>query len=440
METRDRASVFSYKKIKRIKMRNYVKIAAVLGISVATLNAAGYKIPEQSLNAVALSAAYVANARGADASYYNPANMAFSPAGAEMEIGLTYINLPSIKYTDANPAYSGDTKVENFLVPNFHYISPEVKKWRFGLSLTAPGGLSKRWDSTYPKTFAKEFTLKILELNPTASYKVNDKFAVGFGVRGVYTDGTVRSDGIVAVKPGPSYIDASRDMTGDSIDYGYNLALSYKPTNDMTLSATYRSKVNLTVKGTAKLNSFIAAGIGAGTNLGSYDGSASVTIPLPATLDLAVAYTFNKTTVELVYERVYWSSYKNLDFNYSGTLSGPILPSAFDAAIPKNWKDTNTYRIGITHQYSDKLKLMAGFAIDESPVPSNTLGFELPDSDAKLYSLGFEYKVSKSTSFGLSYLYDSKDTRTVTANEGHANGTFKDASAHLLTASIKYRF
>jgi len=428
-------------------MKNYVKIAAVLGISVATLNAAGYKIPEQSLNAVALSAAYVANARGADASYYNPANMAFSPAGAQMEIGLTYINLPSIKYTDVNPTYSGDTKVEHFFVPNFHYMSPEVKKWRFGLSLTAPGGLSKRWDSIYPKTFAQEFTLKILELNPTASYKVNDKFAVGFGVRGVYTDGTVRSDGAVPADLNhdstiDSAVNIKRDMTGDSIDFGYNLALSYLPIKEMTLSATYRSKVELSVKGDAQLSNTVIASpfAPAGTVLGSYNGNASVTIPLPATLDLAVAYTFDKTTVEFVYERVYWSSYKNLDFNYNTNLSANPTLAVFDNPIPKNWKDTNTYRIGISHQYSDKLKLMAGFAIDESPVPSNTLGFELPDSDAKLYSLGFEYKVSKSTSFGLAYLYDSKDTRTVTANEGHANGTFKDASAHLVTASIKYRF
>ena len=428
-------------------MKNYVKVAALLGMSVATLNAAGYKIPEQSLDALALSAAYVANARGADASYYNPANMAFSRAGAQMEIGLTYINLPKIKYSDINPTYSGNSKIENFLVPTFHYMSPEVNRWRFGLSLTAPGGLSKRWDSTYPKTFAQEFTLKIFELNPTASYKVNDKFAVGFGARGVYTDGTVRSDGIVPADLNQdgtidSKVNIKRDMTGDSIDFGYNLALSYRPIKEMTLSATYRSKVDLSVKGDAQLSNTIISSpyAVAGTVLGYYNGDASVTIPLPATLDLATAYTFNKTTIELVYERVYWSSYKNLDFNYNTNLSGNPALAVFDNPIPKNWKDTNAYRIGITHQYSDKLKLMAGFAIDESPVPSNTLGFELPDSDAKLYSLGFEYKVSKSTSFGLAYLYDSKDTRTISANEGHVNGTFKDISAHLVTASIKYRF
>ena len=51
----------------------------VLSLAACTsLYSAGYKIPEQSLNAVALSAAYIANANGADAAYYNPANMVFS--------------------------------------------------------------------------------------------------------------------------------------------------------------------------------------------------------------------------------------------------------------------------------------------------------------------------------------------------------------------------
>lgn len=407
-------------------MNHYAKVAALLGLSTATLFGAGYKIPEQSLNSTALSAAYVANSRGADASYYNPANMAFSEAGSDLEIAFTYINLPKITYKDsANPGFNGDSDVENFYVPTFHYMSPEFNNWRFGLSFVAPGGLSKQWDEVYPKASAQEFTLKILELNPTASYKINDKFAVGFGVRVVYTDGTVRSDATGLGSP------ATRDMTGDSIDFGYNLALSYRPMDNLTLSGTYRSNVDLTVEGDAVL-----AG-------GAYKGGASITVPLPAALNIAAAYTFNKTTIELVYEKTYWSEWKALDFNYDVDLTASTL-AGFDLPIPRNWKNTNSYRIGVTHQLNDKLKLMAGFAIDESPAPSNTLGFELPDSDAKLYSAGIVYKLNKQMKIGLSYLYDSKDSRTVhnrsITNPTGPDGTFSDGGAHLLTASFKYRF
>lgn len=305
-------------------------------------------------------------------------------------------------------------------MPTLHYVSPKQGNLRYGLSIVAPGGLSKRWDEAYSKATAEEFTLKIIEVNPTMSYLVSDKFAIGFGLRGVYTDGVVKSDASGIGSP------ANRNLTGDSIDFGYNLALSYKAMDNLTLSTTYRSKVDLTVEGKANLVS------------GTYNGGASVTIPLPASLALAMAYDFDKTKVEFVFERTYWSAYKNLDFNYDSDLTGGAL-AAFDNPIPKNWKDANAYRIGVTHQYNDKLKLMAGFAYDEAGAPKETIGFELPDSDAKLYSVGMEYKLDEQMSIGLAYLYDQKDELTV-SNTGGISGTFSDASAHLVTASFKYKF
>ncbi|NCD11543.1 MAG: transporter, partial [Epsilonproteobacteria bacterium] len=174
-------------------MKQTLKVATLLSLSTATLFASGYRIPEQSLNSVALSAAYVASANGADASYYNPANMAFMAEGGYIETSLTYINLPKVDYTDSNAARNGDSKEENFLLPNLHYVSPMVGNWRYGLSIVAPAGLSKRWDESYQMRSSEEFTLKVIEINPTASYKVNDAFALGFGLRGVYTTGVIKN-------------------------------------------------------------------------------------------------------------------------------------------------------------------------------------------------------------------------------------------------------
>lgn len=227
------------------------RIAQIAGVSLAcavTLQASGYKIPEQSLSATALSAANVAAVKSADASYYNPANMAWMEDGYHFEGGLTYINLPKVNFDGVVSLYDGESKVEHFIVPTAHLVTKEYyENWRFGFSITAPGGLSKRWETPYAKLFAQEFTLAIIEANPTASYKINEKLAIGFGLRAVYTDGVVKSDGTDIGSP------IARDMSGDSIDFGYNLALSYRPTKDLKIAATYRSNVDLTVKGNAKL-------------------------------------------------------------------------------------------------------------------------------------------------------------------------------------------
>jgi long-chain fatty acid transport protein len=345
--------------------------------------------------------------------------------GAEIEQAFTYINLPSIKYADAfQPLYNAESKEEHFYVPTFHYVSPAINDWRFGLSIVAPGGLSKRWDGAYQMLKAEEFTLAVIELNPTASYKVNDKFSVGFGLRGVYSDGIIRLSG------GAPFSATTYDhtMKADSIDFGYNLAMSYKPMNNLTLSTTYRSKVDLTVSGDITGSSTAPGAV--------YPSSVETQVPLPAALALAAAYTMDKTTIEFVYERTYWSAYDTLDFDFTNA----TLEFGFGGISQKNWKDVNAYRIGVTHEYSDTLKLMAAFAIDENPIPDSTVAFELPDSDAKLYSVGFEYKVNEKIKVGLAYLYDQKESRSVLNGAGKPNGTFTDASAHLVTASLKYKF
>jgi len=386
--------------------------------------ASGYRIPEQSLNSTARAGSYVAYTPGADAAFYNPANMSWLENRWTLEADATWIHLDSIEYTDMVALRSGDTENENFFMPTFFAVSPDYNNFRFGFSVTAPAGLSKRWQDPYPKSSAEEFTLKVFDFNPTVSYKFNDRFSVGAGVQVVYTDGKVKSDAGVM----------TRDLEGDSWDMGYNVAATVKPMDKMNLSITYRSKVDLTVEGDAILTSSLPSPPYPASYSFIYDGYAEVEIPLPAVLAVAASYTFlDQLTVELEYDKTYWSEYKNLDFNYSTSFGA----HPFDAPIPKKWKDSNAWRLSLAYDMKNNFILMAGFAIDENPIPDSTLGFELPDSDALLYSLGVRYKISDNMEMGVAYLYDDKESRSV--NNGTVNGTFDDAAAHLVTFGFTYK-
>jgi long-chain fatty acid transport protein len=400
-------------------MRSLVFLSA----AAATVMASGYKIPESSINATALSAAYVANAHGADAAYYNPAAMVYNDNAAFLEVDTTYIGLSKVHYASSSGAYNIDSQSESFLVPTLHYSSKKLgdNGVRVGFSIVAPAGLSKRWSSAPAVYTAEEFTLQTIEINPSLAVPLSDTVSMGAGFRIVRTNGVVKS-----TSPTP----ASRDMSGDAIDYGYNLALNYRPLTNLSLAATYRSKIELNVEGSANLH------YGADT----YSGSASVMIPLPAALNLAAAYTFDTgMTVEAVYERTYWSAYKNLDFNYDGTVNNATL--AFGTPVSKNWKNTNAYRLGLTQKF-DKWMGMAGIAYDKSPTPETTLGYELPDSDAWIYSLGAHYQIDKQWNVGLAGLVDMKKDRTVHQSGGSnpVNGEFSKSRAYLVTAGIEYRF
>ncbi len=408
------------------------KIVLMSLVASSIMMAGGYKIPETSLNAVALSAANIAHNKSADAAYYNPANMVFMEDKNHLEVDLTYIGLDAIdykgKHTSGATVFNGSlsSESESFIIPSIHYVSGKAGETRIGLSITAPGGLSKRWSEEPAKTSAEEFTLQIVEINPTVAIPINDKVAFAFGFRIVHTSGIVKSDGAVGALGGAN---ASRDLTGDGISYGYNLALAYKPTKDLELAATYRSNVSLNVEGNAKLSE--------GLTSTTYDGYTSVSIPLPATFSAAVAYTLpSKTTVEFVYERNMWSAYQSLDFDYDGTESA-MLGNIFGTKIEKKWKDTNAFRLGITQELKS-MTLMAGMVYDQSPVPEETIGFELPDSDSLAVSLGGRYQINEQLDVGLSALYSMRESRTV--KNDSLDGEFSNGNVLIVSAGVGYKF
>ena len=409
-------------------MKN-ILISSITAISI--VSGAAYKLPEQSLKGTALSAANVASCDGADCAYYNPANISFLDANSQfLEGGLTFVHLPKVSFkgTQTLPLGLGTvdatakTLIENVGIPYLHYVSRAYGDFRYAVSVTVPAGLTKRWKSPAQKLSAQEFSLKTVMVNPSVSYKVNNNFSVAIGANIVYSEGKVYSDGTDAGLP------LKREMKGDSIDYGYNLATSLHLDNGLNLAATYRSKIKLSEEGKANLY-FASFGK-------KYD--ASVSIYIPATLTLAVSKDINKWTLEFVYERTFWSSYKTLDFNYKQTL--PVALSTFDAPIPKKWKDTNTFRVGAQYRYSDKLTLMAGYSYDQSPIPEKYISYELPDSNAHVFSAGFKYQQNKNLSWGASVLYDYKTKRRINQNVNGIKGKFTKGGALLITTGFEYKF
>jgi len=418
-------------------MGKMIKGLALSAVASSVVMAGGYKLPEQSVNSTALAAAYVAHTMGADTAYYNPANMSFMGDKQYAEGSITLVHLPSNVYTLAGPL-SGSSESEDLLVPNLHYVSAPMGDFRWGASLTVPGGLTKRWHTPFQKLSAEEFTLEVIEFNPSVSYKVSDDFSIAGGIRVVYSEGVVKSNGAdFAAATGNPFANVARDMDGDDIAFGYNLALTYKPAPDINFAITYRSNVDLDEEGTAKLSA-------GGQTV--YNGKATVSVPLPATLNVAVSKTWNNTfTLEFDYERAFWSEYDELDFNYGGANIGPLTP-VFDDPKPRDWEDVNIFRVGATVKMDNKITAMFGFSIDNSPAPLETLGFELPDSDSQNFSMGFKYQQSESLSWGAAFLWSSKESIAVAPgvnpdiNPTGLTGRFTEGGAFLTTLGVAYEF
>ncbi|RMA97278.1 OmpP1/FadL family transporter [Hydrogenothermus marinus] len=413
-------------------MKKYITAILLSGLTLSSFGS-GYKIPEQSERSLATAAAYFSSANFADVSYYNPANMSWLKDKKFLEIGTRYIHLNKINFN--GQAYdpvsktfvisNAKSKSEDFLVPYFHFVSsPFIENARLGLSFVTPAGLSKRWTAKGQKATAEEFTLKVYEFDSSVSYKITDKFSIAGTARLIYATGKVK------YQAPPVY---QVNMDGNSsIKTGWAVSASLKPTENWNISTIYRSKVDLDINGSIKgyLN---VPTLGISRNPISPSGG-DVKIPLPAEWKLGTSYKIKNTTLEFTFERTFWSKYKTLDFNFADPYAEAILgqPKA------KNWKDSNAYRFGITHEFNKKLTVLGGIAYDKTPIPEKTLGFELPDSDSWIFSVGSIYSPNKRVEIGLAYLYVTKKDRNV--NNDNIKGKFSDLSAHLFNVEVGYKF
>jgi long-chain fatty acid transport protein len=413
-------------------MKKKIPMLALSSILIAgSALASGYRIPEQSVDSVAKAGANIASASHADTSYYNPANMTWTKDAWQFEGALAYINLPSITYTDnRSPLMNGNSESEGFVIPTFFLVSPDMNNFRFGISATLPFGLTKRWKQPFPRAASEEFSLKVYELNPTISYQTCSMFSVAAGVRLIYS--SAKASQFAQTSDGKLF---TRTMDGDTTEWGYNLAASLRPTDDLNVSVVYRSNVDLGLEGDVVLGTNYPSTFVMGTDGG-------VEVPGPAVLGISVAYTFGPATIDLTWEKNFWSEYENLEFKYDSPISHPVLNAVFVPPISKNWKDSDSYRIGLDYELNSDVTLMAGFAYDETPIPEDTLNFELPDSDSWLYSLGVRYRVSEEMEIGMAYLYDYKESRTVVNGSPKTgiNGEFTDAGAHLFSLGVSYDF
>ena len=252
----------------------------------AKMSANGFKIQEQSLNATALSSAYVAGARGADASYYNPANMGFKNDWGEnkheFEFAFSLINIPGFKFqvpttnqglssvtymdykglvgqvegilgslipkkielqhTKADSAMvDGSTGDTNFMLPKFFYKSKNYNGFTFGASFIAPSGLAMKWNGLGGE-FLQDVFIFLIEFAPSISYTYRDRISVGFAPRLLY--GMGKFNNIVYVPLGtaqqqgqngngdklPEEIQQEQIQQGKEPTAGKNCTPSFDPT------------------------------------------------------------------------------------------------------------------------------------------------------------------------------------------------------------------
>jgi long-chain fatty acid transport protein len=377
-----------------------------LGFSARIANGGGYAIPPQTAKSEAMGGVATAGVDDPSAVYANPAALR-SIDGNQIIGGLTYINtISSVRNSGVKSRNLHDDNFVPNLFANYHIPDTQIS---LGLGTYAPFGLATSYDpGAFTRYAAIRSELKTLFVTPSLGWDPLPYLSLGGGVSFVHSSALLSR----AIFFGP-FGDGKIRITDTANAFGYNLGLLIKPTNTLRIGLTYRGKVNLEFD-SANV-AFVDATAAGGTLTRSR--ATGTNVPLPAIINFGVHWQATPDWVlEMQYDFVRWSDFQHLKARFPAPLPGlggglPIT----GFLIPQGWKDASTLRFGASYKLSESFEARAGFALEETPIPSKTLSPTIPGADYLSLTAGLGYKYGP-VNIDAGYMAVFYKTRRVTNN------------------------
>lgn len=406
----------------------------------------------QAIGAYSLGQANAVAARAEDVStnFFNPAGLSYLE-GTHLSGGFDML-APSYSHT-SNAGTKENAEDDTFFVPNL-FLGGGVKNTNFswGIGMTSPFGLATEWSKTgFSKYIATKSELKILHVNPNVSYRLNEKASVALGADYMRSDADLqRQVSVFAVNTtltpftiDPRTPDGTFRQEGDGHGWGYNLGFLFKPKTNQRLGFAYRSRISMTVDGTAKLSNLSGsmATVFGGAN---YSTSGESVLRYPDSTTLGYSIDINqKFTIETDLELTGWSTFKEQRVTYTQE-TDPTRLAILNTGNPqqRKWKDVLSLAIGTQYKMNEKWTLRGGYLYMDSPVPNSTYEPSVPDSDLHGLSVGTGYTINR-VSFDFAYLANFFTNRNVSNTVGSplsdVSGKYESFS-HSLAFNASYKF
>jgi long-chain fatty acid transport protein len=248
--------------------------------------------------------------------------------------------------------------------------------------VNAPFGLKTEYDQNWIGRFqAIRSELITLAFTPVVSYRITDGLSVGVGFRAQYADAELRT----AVDPRDATGAQQSLVRGDDWGFGVSAGILWQVTAATRVGVAYQSQMKHTIEGDLT------------TALGVTPIRAEVTLPDVVTLSAVHQLT---PRWELLADVAWtnWSKFERLEV--VGRSTGSVISSS-----PQNWHDTWRVALGVIYKVGDRLKLRAGTAYDESPVPDRFRSARIPDESRVWLAAGVQYRVMASGTVDIGYAH-----------------------------------
>ena len=349
------------------------------------------------------------------AQFYNPGAFAFV-AFNSVQGGLN-MAIPRISFRGDGGGSQETLQNKNVFPFNGYAGFGVTDKFRVGIGVYTPFGselhYGQGWTGRYTLT---DINLRSVFGQLTASYAISPKFGIGAGlVVLAYGDVDLQRDIPLQGQNGVAHA----QLTGKA-DHkiGYNVGIMYKPSDKLSIGASYRSRVDAHVGSGSVGLSNVPASVASNFTATGFD----VTLPLPDVYSFGVGVRPNdKLTLALDANLVNWSHYKSLDFAYSG--GGLGSPTTTSSSSVRDYKAAVAVRLGGQYKITNGFTVRAGGFYDMACVRDGYVTPETPDASRLGLTAGFTYEFGERFGIDGSFLFEDFVQRSQSQADLVANGT-----------------
>lgn len=427
-------------------MKNlWLKTSLALAIGAVSTHSLGngIAINEQSVSGMGTSfAGRASSVNDASILFGNPAGL--SKLKRPEVVGGFGLVKANVDIDDASAETHKGDMVPLKPVPFAYYASPIDEKFSWGLGLYVPYALISDYEKSFGGRFKGQYSqVEVATLQPTLSYRINDRVSVGFGptinkIKGKLVN---KLDNSAAFGNGETKV----GIKGDDVAYGFNAGLMVDVTDNLTWGLTYHSKVDYTLEGRTR----ITGGDGPifSTFNGDYDASLDFTTP--ETVDTSVSYAFDdKWTFYAGATFTRWSRLQEIVVENEGTPTLLGMQPIGEVSEELKWHDTWSYAIGASYQLNPQWVLRSGFAIDPSPAENEHRSVRIPVGNRKVFSLGAGWSPNPDLTIDVAYSYLKENSAKINQQGKELVGrdiapgfsAEYNNSAHGLGLQATYRF
>jgi len=355
--------------------------------------AGGYRLSLQGQKALGMGHTGGAVTDTAEVVFFNPAGMTFLQSELDITGGVTPIQNNTV-FQNQMTQSSAETDNPLGTPINFYLAKKINQQLSYGLGIYTPFGNAVEWEKNWPGShLLNTIELQAIFVQPTAAYQFNDTFSIGLGAS--YVSGSVEFNRDISTSLSDENGTRSNvTIEASNVDaWGYNIGILARLSPEISLGIDYRSEIELE----ASNESADFRNIPSSLQSAFPDTTFNADLVLPAELTLAMAYHFNEhTLVAFDFNRTFWSAYKNLNVSFNN--------SAGTSLNPRNYEDSNIYRLGIQHRV-EQFVFRAGTYLDETPVEQGYFTPETPRNDSIGITSGLSYSISEKWTVDFSYLF-----------------------------------